>query len=597
MRYAGDESDHPQLKKRISLLPESLNIPLPKRLRKKRSLVGFLLLVLSITTIGMLVVSCLYAAISGNSRHWYNTPESWQFCVVYADHTTQLWDRKVVDGIAPSLGYLGLVNTIFTWAALASTFRALYNYDWIPSTMVFLGFNIFGQLCYYQSNLLIVLPARLVTSLLVATTWVSSDMYDNLGKFCSESEFSLGFENEQLAGLLPPPISGDVLPKTFPNCTDSVVLITDRVIESTDKTEQIELLTNSTVLNSDLNCGGAVALHVVFLVLSYVLVAITATLFVILWRADRDIRANRPLNHYFRHPSHSLKGGLICVACVSLASVGFIMTSMGNLDASVVALEAAKDYHLVAETTAISEVKSTETAQFGEFTVDVEFDVKVNFFVNTYLPFKINQLNLVTVLLIASCMFVARGQCKQSVFAFKVAAVASLLGSIVQWPVIVGNVIAFNKARLWWWQSSTHCAEQHSGIAFFDPTSDQSDSFCSDSRWSMAGALVTFIALHANIAACAFVSQSNSHRESLEVLSSVDTSMLGEEKLARSLYGASHSEVQYEADSSGYLWDDSVEGRRTETPSVSSGANSSIRTNSKKGSALMSGSDYRASLI
>jgi hypothetical protein len=157
----------------------SLDSVLPPPLQHKRR-VRFLLSVLVPVTLATLVVCCVYSDLAGHAQYWYNKPESWQFCVVYADATIQLWDKKVcggfglvcaqvgrgrkrchtptrksepifwcvcvrsqlVDGVAVSLSYMGLLNTIYAWAALAATFRALFHYEWIPSTIVFLAFNL-----------------------------------------------------------------------------------------------------------------------------------------------------------------------------------------------------------------------------------------------------------------------------------------------------------------------------------------------------------------------------------------------------------------------------------------------------------------------
>lgn len=56
----------------------------------------------------------------------------------------------------------------------------------------------------------------------------------------------------------------------------------------------MEKLTNRTVLDSDLNCKGAVALHTTYVVLLYILAGITFALILVLWRADREIRRTRP---------------------------------------------------------------------------------------------------------------------------------------------------------------------------------------------------------------------------------------------------------------------------------------------------------------
>jgi hypothetical protein len=122
------------------------------------------------------------------------------------------------------------------------------------------------------------------------------------------------------------------------------MIISERIQKSTDKMEQINLLTNGknpsvslfcfmvthltlhthtpifahvigTVLNDDLNCDGAVNLHITFLVLCYVLVAITFALILILFAADKEIRARRKLKHYFTHSGKDLEGDKVCSLC------------------------------------------------------------------------------------------------------------------------------------------------------------------------------------------------------------------------------------------------------------------------------------------
>jgi hypothetical protein len=75
-----------------------------------------------------------------------------------------------------------------------------------------------------------------------------------------------------------------------------------------DQILQIELLTNSSVPNGDNNCGGAVSLHILLLVCCYTLVAITVALLVVLFLADREIRASRPQRHFFKSTGEDLKG-------------------------------------------------------------------------------------------------------------------------------------------------------------------------------------------------------------------------------------------------------------------------------------------------
>jgi hypothetical protein len=84
----------------------------------------------------------------------------------------------------------------------------------------------------------------------------------------------------------------------------------------------VEKLTNRTVLNDDLNCDGAVALHVTYLCLLYTLAAITLALIAVLWLADREIRQTRPQRHFFRETGANLKGSNACLGFVAAAAAG-----------------------------------------------------------------------------------------------------------------------------------------------------------------------------------------------------------------------------------------------------------------------------------
>ena len=90
-----------------TLSERSLDSVLPPPLQHKRR-VRFLLSILVPVTLATLVVCCVYSDLAGHAQYWYNKPESWQFCIVYADSTIQLWDKKV-RGTYPGLH--------FAWAA------------------------------------------------------------------------------------------------------------------------------------------------------------------------------------------------------------------------------------------------------------------------------------------------------------------------------------------------------------------------------------------------------------------------------------------------------------------------------------------------
>ena len=197
---------------------------------------------------------------------------------------------------------------------MAAAFRALFHYEWIPSTVAFLFFNLFGQLCYYQGTTLVVVPPKLVLSLLALIKWFSLDMYDGLGKYCSDSNYMFDAPNLQR--------SGSIIARPVPNCTDSIVVLGPDVQDADDAVVQIGLIQNTTVANNDLNCGGAVALHATFITCCIILCAITFGVMIILLLADYNIRRRRPERHFFLEKHERLKGASVCIVLVVIAATG-----------------------------------------------------------------------------------------------------------------------------------------------------------------------------------------------------------------------------------------------------------------------------------
>lgn len=68
------------------------------------------------------------------------------------------------------------------WSLQVVTYRALHHVTWIPATLVFMLYTVFGQLIYYQSTPLVIYPTTLVTSLVALTKFFRSQIYHNVGK-------------------------------------------------------------------------------------------------------------------------------------------------------------------------------------------------------------------------------------------------------------------------------------------------------------------------------------------------------------------------------------------------------------------------------
>jgi len=334
-------------------------------------------------------------------------------------------------------------------------------------------------------------------------------MYDDMGKFCVDSYYDfLGFKQ------------GTIIKDSFPNCTAGVAVLDKQIQEADDQMEQINLLVNRTIANEDLNCHGAVRLNIAFLTCCYILVVITVMLVKILWSADREIRARRRNKHYFKFSGADLSGDKLVCLLTFCGVVGFFMTSFANLDAAMNALDHIDPLTLVKQDTNLAE-------PFNGANVIIQ--LKIEFYLSSFMPFKSNQLNLQTVLLFIVAMSVTRGYVKQSPSAFRLAAVASLLHAIVQWPAITGNFVSFQKNNLFWWSDDDECAQFHTGSPYFikGGNTEASARYCADTRTAMAGALISFVAIQFNIFACYNVFMSNKHKQSLEVMSSVDSGIDG----------------------------------------------------------------------
>jgi hypothetical protein len=129
----------------------------------------------------------------------------------------------------------------------------------------------------------------------------------------------------------------------------------------------------------------------------------------------------------------------LCVWLSFFGAVGYFITSIANFDASILGLELIHDYHVCVDviisppyhslicfflsfflsfflnffitalisliyaiaSQLVNEVTTLkEVTQFGAVSIDVEF----NFYLESFMPYKTNQLNLQTVLLIITCM-------------------------------------------------------------------------------------------------------------------------------------------------------------------------------------------------
>ena len=162
---------------------------------------------------------------------------------------------------------------------------------------------------------------------------------------------------------------------------------------------------------------------------------------------DRNIRRKRPIRHFLVDTGEDLVGDKLALVFVLFAGLGYFITSVAMQDSALLAVDTSANWNLIKTDFATELWEGFEktivyTVNFVNQQIPITFDVGggisaditayFEFNVNTWLPFVQNQLDLQTVLLITTTMAVLRGMYKQSISAFRLAAVTSMLAVIIQ---------------------------------------------------------------------------------------------------------------------------------------------------------------------
>ena len=453
---------------------------------------------------------------------------------MYSVSTLEAWDQKLVDDIPGIVANLGLQTALFSWIALASSFRALYHHEWIPSTIAFLCYTLFGQLIYYQNSPLILYPATMVTNLVSVTKFFLSDIYGtSMGSFCYNLVYRVPevctltgnfCEFQPLnAGLQTTVGTGkdytctNTTRSTFKeNFRSELVMITPDLLDIPSQQEQLIAIANTTVSTGDVDCSSAKTLNLSFLIVNYMFVGITLGVLLVLIKAEFTRRSDRHKyrQRYFMRGSPEgdfMVGVKMPHFLIAVAAVGFVVFQCAKLHASLNALESTQDWPLID----LHNQPGTYIKQQG-FYAEIKYGLVFN--MNGWLPTKKPYINIETILLIVTTMSVIRGGTRQSVSAFRMASVSSALYVITSWPVIVGNMENMAAAELWPWQDRDTCNAFFTGKPFMYPSSSQSKGLCVSTQLALFGSLVVFIAMNLNIFACLRVFVYNKNRQSMTEL-------------------------------------------------------------------------------
>lgn len=482
----------------------------PDRIKKNLMI---LVAVLSLFTLAEVVICSYYSFISGRAAHFYHHPETWQFCIIYASSTIAAYDQKSLDNVPTTLSILGLQTCLFSWVALAASWRALYHHEWIPSTLCFLVYNIFGLLVYYQNTPMITFPQTFVTSLLSVTKYLRQDLYDNMGKYC------FNFEQKviEVAGIPQNLPWTEYYPGlSAPNCTNDLVSIDASLLGITNAQDQLIAIANSTIPNSKLDCEGAVTLNNWYLVVQYFFVAVAAMLLCVMIHAEYYRQKNKRVyrQRWLDRGSHTLLTGTLLPKIMLVGTaIGNFMEMSAKQDASFVALDSTKNWPLIDLT--------------GEGMVAVDYDglpvtalyrYFMTFNVSSWLPSRKTYINIQTILILVTTMSVVRGSTRQSVSAYRLGAVSSGLYVLTVWPMIIGNFETMTEANLWPWMSGSNCNGYFEGIQALYPSHEQSERLCADTRWAALGAFIAFVSMNVIIVACLKVFIDNKTRLSMDEL-------------------------------------------------------------------------------
>lgn len=133
-----------------------------------------------------------------------------------------------------------------------------------------------------------------------------------------------------------------------------------------------------------------------------------------------------------------------------------------------------------------------------------------------WFPFQQPELDLDTVLYVASFMSVIRGYTIQSVSAFRLAFVTSLVYCISSYPGIIGAFEFYHYNNFAHFDSCYGYFLNPSTTAFFGyPDMDQAQSFCSSFRTAISGSFGLLVCMHGLVIATYFACQANEGRKSL----------------------------------------------------------------------------------
>ena len=131
-------------------------------------------------------------------------------------------------------------------------------------------------------------------------------------------------------------------------------------------------------------------------------------------------------------------------------------------------------------------------------------------------PFAQPTLDLGIICVVVATMAVLRGVTRQSVSAFRLAAVASAIHVVLRFPTVVGTLEEMDAFALWPWQPASRCrAHFEQQPDFLGPSGAQARALCTATRCAVGGVAFTFVCMFLNVGACLRCFLANAERPSM----------------------------------------------------------------------------------
>lgn len=138
---------------------------------KLLKLVSFSMLILVIINV---VLSSVYGYLYGNIEHLKEG--TWEYCLgAVGTSTSSSTSTTFLKAVASQC----VQTIIFSTLTLTTIFRAFNHEEWLPSSISFVVYTLFGAICYFPTYPIIPYPSQMTASIVSLTSFIHPAMYLN----------------------------------------------------------------------------------------------------------------------------------------------------------------------------------------------------------------------------------------------------------------------------------------------------------------------------------------------------------------------------------------------------------------------------------